>query len=85
MKIAYKLILNLADDKKVDIISNAQHYIPQIGSIVNIKGDPYIVYKVSATVIDWTPYIYGEEWQSIVYVDVFKAGQFDVEINGNIY
>ena len=78
MKVKYELITNLTYNYKVYLAEIVSNYSPAIGSIVNINGDPYIVYKVYAAIVE-------DGNTTYLYVNVFKAGNFTVKIGGRIY
>ena len=75
MVVEYRLITNLAKKEWVLLEKTNINYVPEVSSIVNIDGDPFLVYSVSS-VIGYEVYI---------YVEVFKAGTYDLVLNGIKY
>ena len=71
--IVYKLIYNLHRDYDVVLAEFGKMPLPSIGDIVNIDGNPYIVYKVGHALSQESSIMH-------TYVKVFKAGDFDVHI-----
>lgn len=78
MKVKYELITSLFYNYKVYLAEISSNYSPAIGSIVNINGDPYVVYKVGAAISE-------DDNTTYLYVNVFKAGNFTVKIGDRIY
>jgi predicted small secreted protein len=59
MIIRYEQLTNLSKDYKTFIHEYEGNYIPDKGSTVNIKGEPYIVYKTGMAIDnDNTEYVY---------------------------
>jgi len=79
MKVKYELLYNLHKDYKVYLGEFISNYVPNIGDIVNINGDPFVVYRVSAAMGD------DAIQQTYIYISVFKAGTFELEIGGTKY
>lgn len=79
MKVRYELLYNLNKDYRVYLGEFISNYVPDTGDIVNINGDPFVVYRVGAAMSD------DAVQQTYIYVSVFKAGTFELEIGGIEY
>ena len=79
MKVKYELLYNLHKDYKVYLGEFISNYVPRVGDIVNINGDPFVVYRVGAAMGD------DEPTETYIYISVFKAGTFELEIGGTKY
>jgi hypothetical protein len=78
MIVEYRLIISLAKKEWILLAKNDSFYTPRENDIVNINGDPFCVYSVGAAMSSSDDEVY-------VYVEVFKAGTYDLELNGIKY
>jgi hypothetical protein len=81
MIVKYELIYNLHQGFKVFLAELESNYSPAVGSIVNINGDPFVVYTIEAAVFQ----VSKDDQNTYLYVSVFKAGSFELEIGGKEY
>lgn len=77
-KIVFRLttVLSTGDYVPLGEFTNAP--LPQVGSIINVDGDPFIVHKASYVYYENDPITHG-------YVYVFKAGSFKLRIGKKNY
>lgn len=80
MRVKYELIVSLYKNDRVVLMEHDTDYRPIVGDIVNVDGNPFLVYSVGSAFVegDRTPPLY-------VYVKVFKAGSFELKIGGKNY
>jgi hypothetical protein len=78
LDITYILILDCLKTKTVELESKLGHYIPQPGTLVLIAGYQFIVHTVSAV-------IRPNAEIEVVTIHVYKAGTFEIEIDGEKY
>jgi hypothetical protein len=77
--IKYELVTSLYKNFKVFLGEYESYYTPNVGDIVNIEGNPFCVYRIGAA------HNSSSENKTYVYVSVFKAGSFELEIGGEKY
>lgn len=76
MIVKYELVYNLHKNSKVYLGEFNSNYTPAKGDIVNINGSPFIVYSVACA-------LNGDNINdTYVYIDVFKAGSYSLNIGG---
>lgn len=80
MRVKYELVVSLYKNERVHLAGHAIDYCPQVGSIVNIDGNPFVVYSVESAIYELS----GKVMVGL-YVRVFKAGCFELQIGGKNY
>lgn len=76
-KISFRLLTSLYNKEYVALASFDNMPFPVVGSIVNINGNPFIVYEVSN--------VYYDNFPCHAYVYLFKAGSFKLRIGKKNY
>jgi len=74
--IEFRLIYNLANNSNVYFFKSENTPIPKVGEIVSLDGNPFVVYNIGHAYLPHKDY---------VYVEVFKAGTYALEIGGVSY
>lgn len=80
MRIKYELILNLYKNDRIVLAEYVIDFCPTVGSIINIDGNPFIVFSVDSAL--WE---YSGKTRVNRYVRVFKAGCFELNIGDKKY
>lgn len=79
--VEYRLVTKLGGSinpqDEVLLGKSRQTHIPRPAEIVNVRGNPFIVYEVASAVDDEGLY----SW----YIMVFKAGSYDLNIDNHSF
>jgi hypothetical protein len=71
--IEYRLVTDFLLHKNVQLYVQYDGYVPAPADIVSIKGNPFIVYRLT----------YSPQTDRVfIAIEVFKAGNYTVEIEG---
>lgn len=76
--VVYRLLYNLYKNYDIHLEQIENSPIPKIGEIVNINGNPFVVYRIGHA-------ISSEEGKLFTYIQVFKAGSYELKIFDKTY